>query len=76
MPNVLHSPVGSASPDSGERAEDIPPPSFPSTTVGHLAPQRPGRGWRPPAYGAGRGRGRSFRVINMVTGFAQGQSWE
>lgn len=77
MPKVLHSPVcllGSASPDSGGRAEDIPPPS--STTVGPLAPQCPGPGWRPPAHGAGRGHGHSFHGINMATEFARGQSWE
>lgn len=59
----------------GEQRTSLLPPS-PSTTVGHLAPQCPGPGWRPPAHGAGRGRGHSFHVINMVTEFAQGQSWE
>lgn len=57
---------------AGEQGTSLLPPS-PSTTV---APQCPGHGWRPPAHGAGRGRGRSFHVINMVTEFARGQSWE
>lgn len=70
------------SPDSGGRAEDTSPPSFPKHHQVCLGSLVSGPGWeplllkRPPARAAGSSRGHSFRVINMVTEFAQGQSWE